>query len=266
MDEPGRLLVRERRERDRERVRLSSTPAGAAREELGPGGAHDEERNLDRPVDEIVDEVEQAVVGPMEILEDEHERPALRERLEEAPPRGEGLRLALPLQVRLAGDPDQRPQVRLDPAPLGRLLDEVLGRGAQLRARPPRRSRSRGFPPGLHHLGQSPERHPLAVRQRPALPPRDQLEVRLDDPEKLEDEPALADSRHADQRDQLGRPFLPCPRERRTSSVELALPSDQRRARPRAGRPRRSATPLDGLQDRTGSAFPSPRPESAPRR
>ena len=134
MDEPGSLLVRRRRERDRERVRLSSTPAGAARDELGPGHADDEERNLDRPVDEVIDEVEQAVVGPVEILEDQHERPALRECFEEAPPGGEGLRLAFAFQVRLAGDPDQRPQVRLDPAQLVRLFEDVFGRGPELRA------------------------------------------------------------------------------------------------------------------------------------
>ena len=35
---------------------------------------------------------------------------------------------------------------------------------------------------GLDHLGKRPERHALAVRQRPSLPPGDQLGVRVDDP------------------------------------------------------------------------------------
>ena len=46
-----------------------------------------------RPVDEVVDEVEQAVVGPVQILEDEDERALLGERLEEPPPGRERLRL-----------------------------------------------------------------------------------------------------------------------------------------------------------------------------
>src|SRR5262249_25462926 len=39
----------------------------------------------------MVDEVEQTVVGPVEILEHEHERPLFRGRLEEATPGGERL-------------------------------------------------------------------------------------------------------------------------------------------------------------------------------
>ena len=250
MDEPGSLLVRQRRERDRERVRLSSTPARATRDEVGPGRADDEERNLDRPVDEVIDEVEQTVVGPMEILEDQHERPALRERFEEAPPGGEGLRLALAFQVRLAGDSDQRPQVRLDPAHLVRLFEDVFGRGPELRAGLFRRVGLEDSRLPFHHLGQCPERHPLAVRQRPALPPRDQLEVRVDHPEELEYESALADSRDADQRDELGPPLLPRSRQRRGKSHELVLPSDQRRGGPVLDVHPVQRTPLDDPEGR----------------
>ena len=39
----------------------------------------------------MVDEIEDAVVRPLEILEDEHELGVLGEGLEEAPPRGESL-------------------------------------------------------------------------------------------------------------------------------------------------------------------------------
>ena len=47
------------------------------------------------PVDQVVDEVEQVVVGPVQILEDEHQRPTLGERLEEAAPGGESLVAAI---------------------------------------------------------------------------------------------------------------------------------------------------------------------------
>ena len=45
--------------------------------------------------DELVDEVEKRVVRPVQVLEDEHERTLVRERLEEVPPGGECLAPAL---------------------------------------------------------------------------------------------------------------------------------------------------------------------------
>jgi hypothetical protein len=63
----------------------------------------------------VVDEVEQDVVGPVQILEDEHERPVLGECLEEPPPCGEGLVAAIAARVGLARDADERAQVALDP-------------------------------------------------------------------------------------------------------------------------------------------------------
>ena len=81
MDEARRVVVRERRERDRRRVRLPSAPARTAREELGPRGADDEHRHSGRPVDQVVDEVEQAVVRPVQILEDENRAGSARRAL-----------------------------------------------------------------------------------------------------------------------------------------------------------------------------------------
>ena len=69
---------------------LRPSPAGA--KELGPSRADDEHRHSGRPVDEVVDEVEQALVRPVQVLEDENERAALGDGLEEPPPGGERLR------------------------------------------------------------------------------------------------------------------------------------------------------------------------------
>ncbi len=140
--------------------------------------------------------------------------------------------------------------MRLDPAQLVRLFEDVFGRGPELRAGQLGRVGLEDSRLSLDHLGQSPERHSLAVRQRPALPPGDELDVCIDDLEELEDEARLADARHADQRDQLGRPFLPCPRERTLGRVELALPPDQRCARLMLDVHAVSRTPLDGPKDR----------------
>ena len=72
-------------------VELAAAPAGPPVEQLRPRRPDDEQRNAGRPVGEVVDEVEQAVVRPVQVLEDEHERPLLGEPLEVAPPRREAL-------------------------------------------------------------------------------------------------------------------------------------------------------------------------------
>ena len=67
-------------------------PQPARRASSSGRAVHDHEnRNPACPVDEVVDEVEQALVGPVQVFEDEHERPLLGERLEEAPPGRERL-------------------------------------------------------------------------------------------------------------------------------------------------------------------------------
>jgi hypothetical protein len=73
----------------------------------------------------VVDEVEQALVSPVQVLEDEHERPPLRELLQEEPPRGEGLAPAVAARLRFAADADERAQVAFYPASLTLLRDEV---------------------------------------------------------------------------------------------------------------------------------------------
>jgi hypothetical protein len=81
-DETGGGVVVERDERDGCRVPLAAAPAGPAFEQLGPGRTDDEQRHAIDPIDEPVDEVEQAVVRPVEVLDDEHHRTALGHRLE----------------------------------------------------------------------------------------------------------------------------------------------------------------------------------------
>jgi hypothetical protein len=59
----------------------------------------------------VVDEVEQVVVCPVQVLEDEHERALVGETLEEAAPRGEGLAACVSLRLRTAAEADERTQV-----------------------------------------------------------------------------------------------------------------------------------------------------------
>src|SRR5204863_9206126 len=98
-------------------------------EQFEPRRAKNEHRDVAYPVDEVLDEVEQPFIRPLDVLEDQHERVLLRQRLEETAPRRERLLLRPGGVGRL---PDQRPQVRYDP--LDVLVEQLLDCRAQLRA------------------------------------------------------------------------------------------------------------------------------------
>ena len=82
----------------------------------------------------MVDEVQQALVRPVEILEDDDERALLREPLEEPPPRREALDAPIPCRSRFGavGESEQRLELAGDPRCLGGLRDHVLDRRAEL--------------------------------------------------------------------------------------------------------------------------------------
>ena len=192
-------------------------------EQLRPRGADDEQRHAARPVDEVVDEVEQVVVGPVQVLEHEHERPLARRA-----PRRSGARPRTPRRRRR-----RRPRRRRPSPTSGRRCDSTQRRPSTRR---PHASFARPSAVGvvaledaglrLDHLAERPEGDAVAVGQAAALPPGDQVRRALDRLEELEHEPALADPRHADERDELRR----------------ALVRHAGRARPRAARPRARAT------------------------
>ena len=102
-DEPRRLVVVESGESESV-VAFGLPPPQPGRRASSSGRAVPTTRSGTprRPVDEVVDEVEQAVVGPVQVLEDEHERALLGDALEEPPPRGERLAAAV---VRAARSP-----------------------------------------------------------------------------------------------------------------------------------------------------------------
>ena len=138
-DQASRLLVGQRGQRQRERVRLAPTPVRASHEELRPRGTENEQRHAGRPLDETVDEIEEAVVRPVQILEHEHRRPLLAHRLEEATPGGERLAAALAAPTGVRPEAHEWPQVTDDPFRLGRILDEHGNRIRELPGRLVRR-------------------------------------------------------------------------------------------------------------------------------
>ena len=226
-DQDGCLFLRERREAERRGVQLAAAPTGPTLEQLWSRSTDDEQWNSAQPLDELVDEVEQAVVGPVEILEYEYERAPFGEGFEEPAPGRERLTAAVAPGAGLGLEADQRTEVGLDPRRVRRLTENVPDRGLELLG-------GLGLvialeDPGLrlHHLAQRPEGDPVAVREATPLAPGDDLGVVVDDAREFVDEPALAHSGDTDQRHELRDSFVPRSVERVAQDRELTLSSDE---------------------------------------
>jgi hypothetical protein len=146
-------------------VRLGREPGWAQLGQLRSRQADDQYRRPGRERDDVVDEVEQRRLGPVDVLEHRDERAPSRQRLEQSPERPRGL---------------VRPARGAEDQARGLLVDEV----AQLPAVAP-----------AEHLRERPVRDPLSVRRaaadehgRPLLQPG----------AELADEPRLSDARRAE--------------------------------------------------------------------
>jgi hypothetical protein len=229
LEEAGSLLLGERRERDECRVALAAAPAGPAVEELGARSAEDEDRHVRRPVDEVVDEVEEAVVRPVQILEDEDERSLIGERLHETTPGGEGL-VSRFRSAGMAAQADERPQVALDPARLNGISDGVPDGETEFRLRGVGVVTLEDARVALDHLTESPEADPAAVGQgAPLAPEDDHVRIGIDERPELVDEAALAKPGHADERHELRGPLAAGALERVPQNGELLVAPDERR-------------------------------------
>ena len=83
-------------------------------EQLRTRKAEQQDRRVERPVDDVLDEIEERRLGPVQVVEHDDERPLARERLEELPHRPERrLRLAAAL-----GEADRRGDALDDDVPL----------------------------------------------------------------------------------------------------------------------------------------------------
>ena len=123
LDEVSRLGGRERPERDGQRVPLAATPVRPALEQLRPRAADHEQRHALDEVDEAVDEVQQPVVGPVEVVHHEDKRAPLGERLQKDPPTCEELRPAVAELDVLRDQADERLEARRTQAPPPRARD-----------------------------------------------------------------------------------------------------------------------------------------------
>ena len=85
------LRLAERLQEDGRGVRLSAAPVGSDVEQLRAGRADQQDRRLPRPVGDVLDEVEQCRLRPVDVVDHDDERAFRRERLEQSPGRPEQL-------------------------------------------------------------------------------------------------------------------------------------------------------------------------------
>ena len=183
----------QRLEVERVEAALAGAPVGSPLEQLRPGEGDDVDRDAPAPLEEVVDEVEQAGVGEVEVLEDHDHGRGRGEALEERPPGPEQLLASRRLRL----DAEQRQQRGLDPAPLLRVGD--VGRERLGDLGPGRRLvvglEQAAAPPD--HLAERPEGDPVAVGRAAAVVPPDGLDEAVDVLEELPGEAGLADARRA---------------------------------------------------------------------
>ena len=182
----------------------------------GLAEAEKQQRDAAHPGAEVLDQLEQRLLAPVDVLEHEDERLRLRKLLGPGP-RGPGDLLLVVLGLHGLEDAGREPhQVGhgLVRAAVAELLDRVVERVVV------------GDPGSdLDHVGEPRVGHALAVGQRAAEEDRGRLEP-LDE---LSRQPALADSRVAEDREQVGAAVADRPRIRVLQELELRLPADERR-------------------------------------
>ena len=189
----------------------------------------------------MLDEVEKRVLGPVDVLEHEHERLRLRELLRPRA-RRPGELLAAPLALHRGQDPGgQAQQVgdRLDLAGGAQLLERLLGRVVVGDACS-----------SLDHLGQRPVRHPLAIRERPAGEHRGAVEAR----DELAREPALPDTGVAVDGEEVRAAVAKGAVVRVREQLELGVAPHERSLE--SAPPRRPLAHADGLPRPHGRAAP----------
>ena len=97
---------------------MARAPGRPLLEQLGPGEGDHAQRRVARPLEQVLDEVEQRRVRPLHVLEREYRRIHVREPLEEETPGGEQV---LPFVRLVLAEPEQVSEPRLDEPALVRV-------------------------------------------------------------------------------------------------------------------------------------------------
>ena len=183
---------------EHERVR---PPGRAVVEQLRPGGPEQQQRRVAHRLGQVVEEVQEGLVGPLQVVDGQDERPPAREALEHHPQHPLGL-------VRGHG-PSARVQQLGGPRQCRMVVSELVDQPAQrLHERPPGQRLPVGQATAEGHGGAIGE--PFG---------------------DLRDQPRLADPGGADDRAQLARARAPGAFEHPHDPRTLVVAVDERRAR-----------------------------------
>ena len=186
-------LVGERVERQR-RDRTAGQAETAAVGPLRSRQHEQEEGVVAGPLQQVVQESDQAGVSPLQVLDDEHDRKVLRQAFEEEPPAREELLAREHLGGRQA---EQLAEARGDELPVGRVRDPALEPGAEPLRDELLRVLLADEQSCPDHLRQGPVAHALAVGEAAPGVPEHLAGEAVDVLEELPGEPRLADAGHA---------------------------------------------------------------------
>jgi hypothetical protein len=224
------LVGPQRGERDRVRVPLAAAPTRVPLVQLRPGAAEHEQRDAARPVDEVFDESDQCIVGPVEILEDQHEWPRARDPLDETTPGGERL---LPLARQRCTGTGKWCEACIQPVTIRGVFGSLLHCHGQFGNGFLRRVRLEDSRLSLHHFSERPVRDSLAIGERASLPPEHELGPVVNPLPELGEESCLADARFARHRHELHGCIAQRSRIDGLEEREVVIAADQRCAHDR---------------------------------
>ena len=217
--------LRERLEIDGGEASQSGTPGGPPLLELGATERHHVDRVVARPLEQVFDEVEQARVRPLHVLEGEHDGTRVGQALEEEPPGREHL---LAVAARTLLEAEEMGEPRLDEGSLllvVQVLDEcraqlLAGRVGTLFLGDPAAH--------ANHVRQRPVGDAVSVGEATSAVPPDLLDDPVEVLVELPHEPRLAGAGNAGDRDEVRLPVLGGGVEEVLQQLELALAADER--------------------------------------
>ena len=212
-----------RLERQRGGVPAGRPEVGPAFQQVRPGEHQHEDAMVARPLEQVLDEIEERRIRPVHVFEDEDGRAALGEALEEDAP---GREEVVPLMRLPLGQAQEVGETGLDPVALLLVFDVGLGGLAELLPSGPRVLALGDLRPHPDHLGERPVRDAFAVGEAAAALPRNQLFDSVDVLAELPGQPGLAEAGDADHRHEVGLGLIGAGVEHLLDDAELSLTPD----------------------------------------